>query len=181
MLKRMVIALPRSGTTWAANFFSVPGETMVHDPLYHTHYSDWNKTYDAVSCTGIYDWPEFVAAQTCPILILHRPLHEIRLSIYQRYQEGSNWLLPDAEQRLLRLERPGVMVAHWRGLFNPEIAARMWRHLHMPAQFDAVRHKELSKMRVDPVKPEPDDADQGLHRRLMAELRERDERARNVV
>lgn len=177
----MVIGLPRSGTTWAANWLTDAGQHCAHDPLYHTHYSAWHRTYDGVSCTGIFDWPEFVAAQTCPILILHRPIHEIRLSIYQRFQEGSNWLDPEAESRLLRLERPGVMVMNWRGLFNPEMAERAWRHLHMPVQFDAVRHKELTRMRIDPIASSPADMDQELHRRLMAELREKRERARNVV
>jgi len=185
MLKRMVIGLPRSGTTWAANFFSVPGETMVHDPLYHTHYSEWRKTYDAVSCTGIWDWPEFVNGLALnydtPIVVLHRPLHAIRLSIYQRFQEGSNWLREDAESALDAIKGPSVAHIAWDSMFQPEMARHLWRFMRMPTQFDAVRHKELARMRIDPVASSPADMDQELHRRLMAELREKRERARNVV
>lgn len=181
MLKRMVIGLPRSGTTWAANWLTDAGQICAHDPLYDTHYSEWHRTYDGVSCSGIWDWPEFVAAQRCPILILHRPWAEVEESLHAFDPSYNGWLAPDAERRLLALERPGVMVVNWRGLFNPEIAARIWRHLHMPVQFSHARHKQLAAMNVQPAEAVPRDADRELHRRLMAELREKRERAKNVV
>lgn len=185
MLKRMVIGLPRSGTTWAANYFSAPGETMVHDPLYHKHYSEWRTSYAGISCSGIWDWPEWVNATArnfdTPVLVLHRPLHEIRLSIYQRFQEGSDWLRRDAEAALDELKGPSVLHIKWDTLFNETAAPGLWRWMRMPSQFDAVRHRELAKMRIDPVQAVPDDADHALHDRLMAELREKRERARNVV
>lgn len=181
MLKRMVIGLPRSGTTWAANWLTDAGQVCAHDPLYHTHYSEWHRTYDAVSCTGISSWPDFVNAQKCPILILHRPWAEVEDALH-RFDTGYNgWLDPDAERQLLRLERRGVMVAHWRNLFNPEIAAKMWHHLDMPTKFDVRRHSELTRMNVQPAQAVPPNVDHRLHERLMAELREMRERARNVV
>jgi hypothetical protein len=180
MLKRMVIGLPRSGTTWAANWLTYGGETCVHDPLYHTHYSEWQR-FDGVSCSGISSWPEFVQAQKCPILILHRPWSEVEESLHNFDPGYNGWLDPDAERQLLRLERPGVMVMHWRNLFNRTKAGEIWDFLRMPAPFSPTRHGELAAMNIQPAEPVPSFADHALHSRLMAELREKRERARNVV
>ncbi len=177
MLKRMVIGLPRSGTTWAANWLSCGTELTVHDPLYHTHYSQWKRHPDftGVSCTGIRNWPEFVRAQTCPILILHRPQAEVEASMRAFSPEYSEWLAPDAESCLLDLERPGVMVVNWRDLFHPFAASRIWRRLHMPSPFSEQRHRELVGMRIQPTAPLPTGIDHELHARLMLELREKRE------
>lgn len=180
MLKRMVIGLPRSGTTWAANWLTYGGEVCMHDPLYHTHYREWHR-FDGVACTGIHSWPEFVRAQRCPILILHRPWAEVEASLREFDPEYNGWLDPNAERELLLLEGPNTMVMHWRNLFNRTAAAKMWDHLNMPAPFSPTRHGELAAMHIQPIQAVPDDADRELHRRLMAELREMRERARNVV
>lgn len=80
-MKFMVIGLPRSGTTWAANWLSTDDCLVQHDPLYRAHYTDWGAKFQAVSCTGIWRWPEWVNAQPCPKIILHRPEAEIMSSL----------------------------------------------------------------------------------------------------
>jgi hypothetical protein len=174
MLKRMVIGLPRSGTTWAANWLTYGGEVCVHDPLYHTHYRGWKWAYDAVSCTGIYQWPEFVAAQTCPVLVLHRPIGEIKASLLEFDTRAGGWWLDwDAPDKLRALDAPNIRHMKWDAMFDVCAASEMWRFLHMPSQFDARRHEQLVRMRMEPRDKSPYDADEVLHARLMAELRER--------
>ena len=178
MLKRMVIALPRSLSTWAANWLTYDGQTCVHDPLYFKHYSEWNETYDAVSCTGIHDWPEFVAAQTCPVLVLHRPIGQIKASLMKFDSRGAGeWLAWDADQKLLDIRGPNIMHCRAYDLLTPAPASQIWRFLEMPSQFDVVRHDQLRRMRVEPSYETPSDYDPEVHARLMAELRERKARA----
>lgn len=178
MLNRMVIGLPRSGTTWAANWLTYGGEICVHDPLYHTHYNGWTHAYDAVSCTGIYQWPEFVAAQTCPVLVLHRPIGQIKASLMEFDTRAGGWWLPwDAEDQLRDITGPNIRHARWTDLFDAAPASQIWRFLEMPSQFDVRRHEQLVRMRMEPRDKSPYDADEVLHARLMAELRDRKARA----
>jgi len=174
MLNRMVIGLPRSGTTWAANWLTYAGELCAHDPLYHHHYEEWatHPGFTSVSCSGIWDWPEFVAAQTCPILVLHRPMGEIRASLlrFDKVDKGQ-WLGWDAEDKLRAIDGPNVTHAMWSDMFDTVAAAKLWRKLQMPSQFDVRRHQQLARMNVQPAEMHPSDASHQLHSRLMAELR----------
>ena len=171
-LKRMVIGLPRSGTTWAANWLTIEGHTCVHDPLYFQHYNDWAASYEAVSCTGIYDWPEFVMRQTCPVVVLRRPIAQVRASLAEFDTERhGDWLPDDAEERLAAIQGPNIVHVKWSDMFKQPMAAQLWRFLNMPTQFDATRHNQLARMRIQPRYAMPYDADMELHARLMAELR----------
>jgi len=174
MMKRMVIGLPRSLTTWAANWLTHDGEVCVHDPLYFKHYSEWDQTYDAVSCTGIYDWPEFIVGLKCPVLVLHRPIGHIKASLKKFDQRnGGDWLAWDADQKLLDIRGPNIRHCRAYDLLAPAPASQMWRFLEMPSQFDVVRHDQLRRMRIEPNYETPPDHDPEVHARLMAELRER--------
>lgn len=178
----MVIGLPRSGTTWAANWLTAPGEVMVHDPLYYAHYSAWAHKYDAVSCTGIWRWPEFVRQQECPILVLHRPFNDIKASLAEFDEEDhGDWLIPANEDALWALEAPNLWHVDWYDLFDPKAAQKAWHHMRMPLPFSYRRHAELVRMKIEPAAPIPHDADQVLYKRLMAELQEKETRAMNVV
>jgi hypothetical protein len=178
----MVVGLPRSGTTWAANWLSYAGQICAHDPLWHTHYEDWNKTYDAVSCTGIHDWPEFIMAQACPVLVLHRPIELVRASL-ARFDTAAQgvWLADDAAERLHDIEGPNIYHCDWGDLFYDDKAAKLWRFMEMPALFDVRRHSELVRIRMEPRDKTPYDASSILHARLFAELRGRRLRANALL
>ena len=47
MIDFMVIGLPRTGTTWASNWLTTDSTQCYHDPLYHTHYEDWDEKFSA--------------------------------------------------------------------------------------------------------------------------------------
>lgn len=184
MLRRMVVGLPRSGTTWAANWLTYDNQICVHDPLWFEHYSRWDKM-DGISCTGIWRWPEFVrerASMNIPVLILRRDITEIRqsLALFDK-QDGGDWLEHDADKQLAAITGDLILHMPYDALFEPGAAAQIWRHLRMPSQFDKHRHRMLAGIKMEPAEVVPRDADRDLHRRIMAELQERELRARNVV
>lgn len=160
----MVIGLPRSGTTWAANFLSTDDCLVVHDPLNHTHYSDWG-AFDAVSCTGIWRWPAWVNAQQCPKIILERDEAEV-MSALER--AGAGGIIQAGDSRRLHAIGGGYHM-HWRRLFDPAFAKLIWSLAHPGRPFPALRHRELCNMNVQPklgdIRPDRD-----VMRRLISEL-----------
>ena len=88
MIDFMLIAAPRSGTTWAANWLTTDTTLCLHDPLIK-----WTRdelmALEApnrrlgIACTGIALFPEWVNAHPARKVILHRPLEEIDESLLQ--------------------------------------------------------------------------------------------------
>lgn len=85
MVDFMLLAAPRSGTTWASNWLTTDTTLCLHDPLLK-----WTKdellTLNfpkrlGVACTGLALFPEWVNAQPGRKVILHRPLAEIDESL----------------------------------------------------------------------------------------------------
>lgn len=87
MIDFMLIAAPRSATTWASNWLTTDHSTCLHDPLLK-----WTKdelmTLEASSsktlgmaCTGIALFPDWVNAHPARKVILHRDLDEIDASL----------------------------------------------------------------------------------------------------
>lgn len=145
-LKFMVIGLPRSGTTWAANWLSTDDCLVTHDPLYRAHYSEWNEKFQAVSCTGIWRWPEWVNAQPCPKLILHRPEDEIFASLGQLGLADA--IQPGDSDKLYLINGHHVDM---KSLMEHGLAAhRAWRHLRPDVPFNGDRWQHYAEMNVQP-------------------------------
>lgn len=146
-MKFMIIGLPRSGTTWAANWLSTDDCLVQHDPLYRAHYTAWDAKFQAVSCTGIWRWPEWVNAQKCPKIILHRPEAEImssleKLGISDAIQPG------DAK----KLEDIAGFHVHWSHMTTswPE-ACRAWDFVRRDPEFNLARWQAHVEMNVQPA------------------------------
>lgn len=143
----MVVGLPRSGTTWAANWLTTATTLCVHDPLRLAPLADWDACLAApgrlagVSCTGAWFWPDRLSAHPARKLILHRPRAEVEASL-----QRLGLPMPPHPARLDRVE--GLHV-EWSGLFDPAIAARLWDHL-TGLPFDVERHAVLREMVVHP-------------------------------
>lgn len=172
MLDFMIIGLPRSGTTWAANFFCTDRVMCFHDPLYTTHYEDWDAELPShapviaevgVSCTGIWRWPDWVNDHPARKVILHRDVSEIEKSMADIGLPG---LEPGSEEKLNSII--GLHVP-WTDLFDEAKAGDIWRHLVRRATFNQPRHRLLVDIEMQPkfsglsVGPE-------VTRRLVAEL-----------
>lgn len=149
----MVIGLPRSGTTWAANWLSTDNLICIHDPLYTTHYSDWdtdtvrfpnNKGYTVgVSCTGIWRWPEWVNSHPAKKVILHRDYKEICKSMDEIGLPILERSAVKAIDEILGLHVP------FTDLFDAKKAKEIWHYL-TNEPFNEFRHKELVQIEMQP-------------------------------
>ena len=148
----MVIGLPRSGTTWAANWLTAGEVFCAHDPLWTAGRRDLDRAVAdspaavrGVSCTGLWRWPEFVNDHPARKLIVHRPASEVRRSM-QRLGLPALPLL--AANSLWKLN--GMHVDH-RELFDPAAAPALWAYLTGGLPFDAARHAMLRPVHVEPA------------------------------
>lgn len=164
-LKFMLIGLPRSATTWAANWLSTDDCLVTHDPLYYRHFHDWGTRFQAVSCTGIWRWPEWVNSQGCPKVVLRRLQDEVEASLLNMDLQGS--LEPLASDTISRIDG---FHTYYTGLFDPHTAERIWSICHPDKPFNEDRWRELKRIRMEPdlgkITPDPE-----ATKKLLAELR----------
>jgi hypothetical protein len=168
VLEFMVISAPRSGSAWCSNWLTTEHTHCVHDPLMHTHYSEWDRMPIAdgkklgVACTGIaVVAPEVLRGFPARKAILHRPLEEINRSL-------ARLGLPrlSGEWKRALDDVPG-MHCDWRELFeNPE---RIWVYL-TGTPFDPERHDALKRLHVE-VEPRRAQPNPKVWRRLIGEIR----------
>lgn len=162
-LQFIIVSLPRSGSTWAANLLSTDGLLVEHDPLYHTHYTEWEHDFDAVACTGIWRAWEWLNAQPVPKLVLHRPLHEVEASLKAL---GVHPLVTKESVRMLSLIEGHHM--QWTDLFKYDRAQDAAEFVCPGHLIDRARHATLCKINMQPQWSNVNiDAD--LQRRLATE------------
>lgn len=174
MIKFMVIGLPRSGTTWAANWLCTRSVHCIHDPLYRYHYSDWDQItaeskWVGIACTGIWHWPDFLANHPAKKVILHRDIAEVDASLAAI---GLPQCDPTGPEKLNAID--GLHVPH-TDLFDEEGAASIWSYLGLGAM-DRIRHAELVQIEMQP-KFSGLKVGKDVTRRLMAEILEACSRA----
>lgn len=154
MLDFMIIGLPRSGTTWAANWLTTNDTFCLHDPLYKLHYSEWDTDRKhfphpmdyrliGASCTAIWRFPEYVNAHPANKIVVMRDFQEIQDSLDQL---GLPQLNDDAPFQLEDIEAPRVQ---YTDLFDPERAPLIWEKLVGPG-YCPHRHKALSEIHMEP-------------------------------
>lgn len=169
MMNFRILGLPRTGTTWAANWLTASGGICYHDPLLsrtpaelfrHDPGRVWG-----VSCTGLWLFPEWLAANPAPTLILERDRGEVDKSLAELgFYPLPDWAF-DAFQRV-----PGRRM-HFSALFDVRTAREIWRFLRPDAPFDEERHALLTEMQIQPdfSKWKPDE---GILQLLAAHIRE---------
>jgi hypothetical protein len=143
MIEFMVLGLPRSGTTWAANWLTTDQSLCLHDPLNEYHYNDIDKIESygrrlGVACTGLYLWTDWLNKHPARKVILHRPVGEIKYSL----REHGIHLKIFKPQLLHRIE--GFHV-DWRDLFNNP--KPIYEFL-LKRKFDPLRHEFLNTYNV---------------------------------
>jgi len=144
MIDFMLIAAPRSGTTWAANWLTTDKTLCLHDPLWTHHYNDLDSIKSAkklgVACTGLYMFPDFVNSHPARKVILHRDENEINESLVAIGLEP----LLNTEKQLNRIE--GLHL-NWMAIFNePEYIYEYLTGL----VFDEERHEFLKEIEMQP-------------------------------
>ena len=79
MMDFIVTGLPRSGTTWVANWLTTDTTLCIHDPLYKYHLEDLDNIETnkklGISCTAIWRAPEFFVAFYASKLLCRKLTH----------------------------------------------------------------------------------------------------------
>jgi len=169
----MVIGLPRSGTTWAANWLTTGATFCAHDPLWETHYEDLDAVIPAragdrmagISCTGLWRWTDWLNRHPARKLVLQRDIAAVRASL-----RAIGLPVPDrnAPAALDRIDGMHVPFDH---LFDAGRAEALWSFLTHGLPFDGDRHRELMQMNIQPQFSRIQ-VKQSVARRLATELRQ---------
>jgi len=165
MIDFMLIAAPRSGTTWASNWLTTDTTLCFHDPLWRWSKEQLDSIQSrrriGVACTGLALFPEWVNAHPARKVILHRDLAEVDASLVRI------GMTPCSEQWNGVLDRINGVHLDWRDLF--ERPQYIYEYL-LDQPFDAERWTLLREANVQPHY-ESITVNQAATARLMAELR----------
>lgn len=167
MLDFMIIGLPRSGTTWAANLLTTETTHCFHDPLYHTHYTEFDGLKKpgketGISCTGVWQFTDWLNDHPAKKLILHRDFADVNASL------DAIGMPPCDESGPYKLGKiTGLHVQHFH-LFDPCTVAVIYEYL-TGQQIDLERHAELVQIEMQP-KFSGLKVGKDVTRRLMAEV-----------
>ncbi|CAB4121183.1 hypothetical protein UFOVP154_42 [uncultured Caudovirales phage] len=143
MIEFMVIGLPRSGTTWAANWLTTDERLCLHDPLAYCHHTELDAIkYEGslgLSCTAIGAFPEWLNDHPASKVILHRDPVEVIASLDKIGMHG---------YQPIDLDKINGLHVEWTDLFNaPD---RIYRHLFGKV-CNKFRHAQLVQMNVQPA------------------------------
>lgn len=113
----MVIAGPRSGTAWAANWLTTEKTLCWHDPLFTVALDALDSVQDdarplGIADTGIWNFLDYLRGHPARKVVLHRKTSEINDSLRAA---GLPAMAPGFEQSLACIE--GLHVP-WRHLFD---------------------------------------------------------------
>jgi hypothetical protein len=157
MLDFIVTGLPRSGTTWLANWLTTERSLCLHDPFALGWPETWPR--DArrfgIACTGAYLVPDFLPAQACPVAVIERDPAAC--------EEGVTRLgFPPGHMAALRTELDRVEGRRFAfdSLWIEDEARALWAFLLPSHPFDVLRYRLLAQMQVQPHmgkwRPDPD-------------------------
>lgn len=150
-----ICSLPRSGSTWAANWLTTDSTLCLHDPeasgmtladIDANAEKIGNGKRLGVATTAAWAQVDWLNAHPAPKLVITRSLGDINRSLERLG-------LPTMEESHYRdldeINGMGSAVqVNIADLFNPETAWRIAARLGVP--FDADRHRVLSTFRVTP-------------------------------
>lgn len=146
MIHFMVLAAPRSGTAWAANWLTNGTNHCIHDPLYDHHYGDLDRLQMGgksigIACTGLALWPDWINQHPAPKVILHRDPKEVN--------ESCRALgFPPCPTGIFKgLQKVRGLHVDWSQLFVPEHARNIHEFL-LIEPFDGIRHEMLRTLNV---------------------------------
>jgi hypothetical protein len=148
MIDFMVTGMPRSGTTWVANWLTTDDTLCIHDPMYKYHFEELDAIESdkrlGISCTALWRTPDLLAKHPARKLIIHRLLNEVNDSL------ANEMGVPTiTEEQAESLSSIYGMHVYFPDLFNPVIAKEIYEYL-LEKPFDAERYAYLVEMNVQP-------------------------------
>ncbi len=162
MIDFAVIALPKSATSWAANWLTTDESVCVHDPMvWHTPdemadlraINSAQSKYRGVACTGLWMVPGWVEQNVSRWVIVERPIEEVNAGL------AAMGLGPMPEHCVRQFAKmPGERIS-MGALFEEATAHAVWNKLLPHVPFDRERHKLLTELMVTPafqrIEPDP--------------------------
>lgn len=152
MMDFIILGLPRSGTTWIANWLTTDKTLCLHDPFEIGSASTWPRDHRlfGISCTASYLLPGWLNRHDCKVAIIERDPDACHASI-QRIGFDKD------DKRMQTLKRSLDAVEGRRFPFDDiwsESKARELMAYLMPGiTFDAIRYNQLKRMQVQPYMP----------------------------
>jgi hypothetical protein len=151
----MVLAYPRSGTTWAANWLTTDRSLCLHDPWSIGMPATWphDGRTRGIACTGSYLMPKWLAQYDVPTLVIERERDDCDASMAKIGLTAG-----DVPQSMID-DVPAYRIA-FDDLFNEVVAREVWEFLLPRVPFDSIRYRLLQTMQVQPhmQKWKPDEA-----------------------
>lgn len=143
MLDFAVFGLPRSATTWAANWLTSGNTVCRHDPLTHMRPEEVLKLDGGIACTGLWLRDDLVEQLNCPVVVLHRDIRAIDDGLEAINLPGIPGWMIDKLNALDGLHIP------YSALFDAHAAPAIWNTLRREP-FDGARHEQLRRMNIQP-------------------------------
>ncbi len=141
----IVIGLPRSGTTWLANWLTTERSLCLHDPFALGWPEQWQ--FDArqrgISCTGAYTVKGFMEQYDCPVAIIDRDPAVCDASL-----EKIGFPSVAGLRDVLLAQRGKVFA--FDALWQESGARTLWNHLLPGVRFDPLRYRLLQDIQVQP-------------------------------
>jgi hypothetical protein len=167
MIDFMLIAAPRSATTWASNWLSTDTTLCLHDPLLKWTRDELDGIESmkrlGVACTGLALFPEWVNAHPARKVILHRDLSEVDDSLKRIGMTACSAQWEGVLDRIEGIHMP------WEAMFDPFQAQYIYEFL-LDRPFDPERWAVLREINAQPHF-QAVTVNHAATARLMAELR----------
>jgi len=145
ILDFVVIGLPRSGTTWIANWLTTDRTFCMHDPfaqgLPDRWYRDQRKF--GISCTLSFLLEGWLDQFRCPIAIIERDPQACDASLRAMGLTNNDHLRESFRHQKGR-------VFSFEDLWEESKARALWDYLLPAETFDALRYHQLVRMQVQP-------------------------------
>lgn len=141
----IVLGLPRSGTTWLANWLTTERSLCLHEPFSYGMPAAWpmDERRRGISCTASYLMRDWLDHYHCPTAIIERDPAACDASLDAMGLPGTAPVyraFARAEGRRFAFE----------SLWHEDGARALWDFLLPGVPFDALRYRVLQDMQVQP-------------------------------
>lgn len=146
----MVLAAPRSATTWISNLLTTDHTICLHDPLleYERHQLDQmtipNKRV-GIADSALLLHPDWLEKHPAKKILLWREPQEVNKALNVL---GLREIEPGIHAKRIQALPRGVKQFYWATIFDHRIASEICRFFDVP--FCRHRFEELKKMNVQP-------------------------------
>ena len=152
MMDFIVLGLPRSGTTWIANWLTTDRTLCMHDPFSYGMPETWarDERRFGISCTMAHFFPDWLERFDCPVAVIERDTMACMVSLDEMGLGNDT-----KRMSVIKASIDRVYGRRWQfdDLWNEETARNLWDFLLPGISFDTLRYRQLRNMQVQPYMP----------------------------